>query len=61
MEYDHYTYLDGVMEKYKPGDYEFDVSQKLRDLHKAKDYGQLSGCCPRTMYLEAGREAVKLI
>ena len=27
------------MEKYKPGDYEFDVPQKLRDLYKAKDYG----------------------
>jgi hypothetical protein len=40
VEYDYYTYLDGVMEKYKPGDYEFDVPQKLRDLHKAKDYGQ---------------------
>lgn len=39
VEYDHYTYLDGVMEKYKPGDYEFDVPQKLRDLYKAKDYG----------------------
>lgn len=39
-EYHYYTYLDGVMEKYKPGDYEFDVPQKLRDLHKAKDYGQ---------------------
>jgi len=40
VEYDQYTYLDGVMEKYKPGDYEFDVPQKLIDLHKAKDYGQ---------------------
>ncbi|RYF83138.1 MAG: S46 family peptidase, partial [Chitinophagaceae bacterium] len=40
VEYDYYTYLDGVMEKYKPGDYEFDVPQKLRDLYKAKDYGQ---------------------
>jgi len=39
VEYDYYTYLDGVMEKYKPGDYEFDVPQKLRDLYKAKDYG----------------------
>lgn len=38
--YTPYTYLDGVMEKYKPGDYEFDVPQKLRDLYKAKDYGQ---------------------
>ncbi|HIP48924.1 MAG TPA: S46 family peptidase [Lutibacter sp.] len=34
------TYLSGVMEKYKPGDYEFDVPQKLRDLYAAKDYGQ---------------------
>jgi len=40
VEYDHYTYLDGVMEKYKPGDYEFDVPQKLRTLHQTKDYGQ---------------------
>lgn len=35
-----FTYLDGVMEKYIPGDYEFDVPQKLRELYKAKDYGQ---------------------
>ena len=34
------TYLKGVMEKYKPGDYEFDVSQKLRNLYNAKNYGQ---------------------
>ncbi len=40
VKYDHYTYLDGVMEKYKPGDYEFDVPEKLRSLYKAKDYGQ---------------------
>jgi hypothetical protein len=38
--YDHYTYLDGVMDKYKPGDYEFDVPEKLRSLYKQKDYGQ---------------------
>jgi hypothetical protein len=36
----YYTYLDGVMEKYIPGDYEFDVPQKLRDLYAAKDYGK---------------------
>ncbi len=40
VKYDHYTYLDGVMDKYKPGDYEFDVPEKLRALYKAKDYGQ---------------------
>ena len=37
--YDFYTYLDGVMEKYKPGDYEFDVPEKLRTLYQTKDYG----------------------
>lgn len=34
------TYLDGVMEKYIPGDYEFDVPSKLIDLYNTKDYGQ---------------------
>jgi peptidase S46-like protein len=38
--YESKTYLDGVMEKYIPGDYEFDVSQKLIDLYNKKDYGQ---------------------
>jgi hypothetical protein len=33
------TYLEGVMEKYIPGDYEFDVPSKLIDLYKTKDYG----------------------
>jgi hypothetical protein len=39
VRYEHQTYLDGVMEKYQPGDYEFDVPEKLRQLHAAKDYG----------------------
>ncbi|NRD19127.1 S46 family peptidase [Winogradskyella eckloniae] len=38
--YNPVSYLDGVIEKYIPGDYEFDVPQKLRDLYNAKDYGQ---------------------
>ncbi len=38
--YEPFTYLDGVMEKYIPGDYEFDVPQKLIDLYNAKDYGK---------------------
>jgi len=42
VKYDYYTYLDGVLDKYKPGDYEFDVPEKLRTLHKTKDYGQYS-------------------
>jgi hypothetical protein len=32
--------LNGVMEKYVPGDYEFDVPAKLIELIKNKDYGQ---------------------
>ncbi len=38
--YNPVSYLDGVLEKYKPGDYEFDVPQKLIDLYKTKDFGQ---------------------
>jgi hypothetical protein len=37
--YSPVTYLDGVMEKYIPGDYEFDVSPKLIDLYNKKDFG----------------------
>lgn len=37
--YEPFTYLDGVMEKYVPGDYEFDVPQKLQELYAQKDYG----------------------
>ncbi|MEO6670813.1 MAG: S46 family peptidase [Ferruginibacter sp.] len=40
VKYDYYTYMDGVMEKYKPGDYEFDLPQKLIDLYNNKDFGQ---------------------
>ncbi len=34
------TYLDGVIEKYVPGDYEFDLPEKLITLYNTKDYGQ---------------------
>lgn len=37
--YQPVTYLDGVVEKYIPGDYEFDVPKKLLDLHNNKDFG----------------------
>src|SRR5690606_29220508 len=37
--YEPVTYLEGVMEKYIPGDYEFDVSPKLIELYNKKDYG----------------------
>ncbi len=39
VSYTPVTYLDGVMEKYVPGDYEFDVPAKLQELYKARDYG----------------------
>ena len=39
IHYDARTYLDGVIEKFIPGDYEFDVPQKLRALYEAKNYG----------------------
>ncbi|MDF2932419.1 MAG: family peptidase [Chryseobacterium sp.] len=37
--YDYQTHLAGVMEKYVPGDYEFDVPKKLIDLYDKKDFG----------------------
>ena len=37
--YNPVTYLGGVIEKYVPGDYEFDVPEKLRELYANKDYG----------------------
>ena len=40
--YEPFTFLEGVMEKYIPGDYEFDVPKKLIDLYNAKDYGSYS-------------------
>lgn len=39
VKYDYFTTLDGVMEKYVPGDYEFDVPEKLRQLYADKDFG----------------------
>jgi hypothetical protein len=38
--YDPVTHLDGVVAKYVPGDYEFDVPAKLLELYEDKDYGQ---------------------
>ena len=37
--YTYYTTLDGLMEKYVPGDSEFDVPEKLRQLYFSKNYG----------------------
>ena len=50
--YEPVTHLEGVMQKYVPGDYEFDVPQKLIDLYNAKDYGD---------YAEDGKMPVNFI
>ncbi|MCF8371317.1 MAG: S46 family peptidase [Bacteroidales bacterium] len=39
VHYDYYTTMDGVMEKEKPGDWEFDVPAKLKELYENKSYG----------------------
>ena len=38
--YNYITTLDGVMAKYVPGNWEFDVPQELINLWKKKDYGR---------------------
>lgn len=50
--YEPVTHLEGVIQKYVPDDYEFDVPQKLIDLYNAKDYGE---------YAEDGRMPVNFI
>lgn len=37
--YGYQTHLEGIMEKYIPGDYEFDVPKKLIELYNKKDFG----------------------
>ncbi len=38
--YKYYTTLQGVVDKYKPGDYEFDLPQRLIDLNNRKEFGR---------------------
>lgn len=52
VKYEPVTYLEGVIEKYVPNDYEFDVPQKLIDLYHKKDYG---------IYGKDGKMAVNFI
>jgi len=40
VSYKYYTTMDGVMAKYKPGNWEFDIPQDVRDLVAKKDYGR---------------------
>lgn len=39
VEYLPVSYVDGIIEKYIPGDYEFDVNPKLQELYATKNYG----------------------
>ena len=40
VSYKYYTTMDGVMAKYKPGNWEFDIPQNVRDLVAKRDYGR---------------------
>jgi len=40
VNYNYYTTMDGVMAKYVPGNWEFDIPQDVRDLVAKKDYGR---------------------
>jgi hypothetical protein len=40
VKYDFQSYMEGVMEKYVPGDYEFDLPAKMIDLYNKKDFGR---------------------
>lgn len=39
LQFNHSTYLEGLVAKYVPGDYEFDVPARLLELYEEKDYG----------------------
>ena len=38
----NYTTMEGLVKKYKKGDEEFDLPQRVLDLYKAKDYGRFA-------------------
>jgi len=40
VKYDYVTTMKGIMDKYKPGDYEFDLPSKFIELARKKDFGQ---------------------
>jgi hypothetical protein len=40
VRYDYVTTSRGILEKYKPGDYEFDLPPQVIELMKKKDFGQ---------------------
>lgn len=40
VKYDYVTTMNGMLEKYVPGDYDFDLHPNLLELARKKDYGQ---------------------
>jgi len=52
VNYSHVTTIQGVMEKYKPGDYEFDLPVNLVEAVKRKDFGRYAD--PKTGDLVVG-------
>lgn len=40
VEYSYYTTTDGLLEKYKPGDDEFDLPKEVLDLVRKRDFGR---------------------
>ncbi|NQU32208.1 MAG: S46 family peptidase [Bacteroidetes bacterium] len=40
VHYEYFTTMDGIMEKEDPNNWEFKVPSKLKELYKAKDFGQ---------------------
>ncbi|HNX65380.1 MAG TPA: S46 family peptidase [Bacteroidales bacterium] len=40
VHYNWYTTMDGILQKYKPGDYDFDLPQRLIDLYNKKEFGR---------------------
>lgn len=40
VKFAYFTTMKGILDKYKPGDYEFNLPEKLVALAKKKDYGQ---------------------
>jgi hypothetical protein len=51
MKFDYFTTMKGVLEKYVPGDYEFDLPEKLVELAKKKDYGQYADKTSKELHI----------
>jgi hypothetical protein len=49
VKYSHICTMHGVLEKYKPGDYEFDLPKKFVELAKNKDFGQYADAASKDL------------